>query len=72
MEPNQQQKAGRNQLMIRPEFLKKTFTFTIGGADGPTSVFVAGKIGGLEVFLGICVIAVVFLALAALFIRRHH
>lgn len=72
MKSNQQQKARRNQIMIRPDLLRQTFTFTIGGSDGPTSVFIAGKIGGLEIFLGICVIAVTFLALAALFIKKHH
>ena len=34
----------------------------IGGADGPTSIFIAGKIGGSEIFT---IAAVIFLAAAA-------
>lgn len=48
--------------MMRPEFLERAFTFTIGGADGPTSVFLAGKIGGFEIFLGVCIVLTVALA----------
>lgn len=59
--------------MMSPELLKQTFTFTIGGTDGPTSVFVAGKIGGLEIFLGVCAVLAAALTLAAFcFIRKRH
>jgi len=59
--------------MMRPKLLKQAFSFTIGGADGPTSVFLAGKIGGLEIFLGICsVVAVILILVAFYFIKKHH
>lgn len=33
----------------------------IGGADGPTSIFVAGKVGGGDIFTGILVAVVIIL-----------
>lgn len=41
----------------------------IGGADGPTAIFVAGKIGGGDLFVGIAV-AVVIVLLIVYFWRR--
>ena len=51
--------------MMRPKLLKQAFS--------STSVFLAGKIGGLEIFLGICsVVAVILTLVAFYFIKKHH
>ena len=73
MKAKLQKKSKGRQIMMRPKLLKQAFSFTIGGADGPTSVFLAGKIGGLEIFLGICsVVAVILTLVAFYFIKKHH
>lgn len=33
----------------------------IGGADGPTSIFLAGKVGGGDIFIGLAVAVVMIL-----------
>ena len=41
----------------------------IGGADGPTAFFVAGKVGGGDMFLGLAV-AVAVIVLIVWLVRR--
>ena len=41
----------------------------IGGADGPTSIFVAGKIGGTPAIIGI-IVGIVLLAIGILIFAR--
>lgn len=50
--------------------VKETVAISIiGGADGPTSVFLAGKLGS-GFSIGAIAAGIVFLVLAVLFIRR--
>lgn len=43
----------------------------IGGADGPTSVFVAGKVGGAGTAAGILVGIMLLAAGIVLFVKKH-
>ena len=51
----------------------KTAVSIIGGADGPTSVFIAGKIGNstvIYIITGLCIIATAVLGMFA--VKRRH
>lgn len=59
-------------LVIIGSILKRkenTAISVVGGADGPTSVFVAGRLGG-EVFIGAIALGVILIVAAILMVLK--
>lgn len=51
--------------------VKKAISFSvIGGADGPTAVFVAGKLG-TDFSIGMIAIGIIFIILIIILLRRN-
>lgn len=56
--------------LIVGEKMKEQYAVSIiGGADGPTSIFIAGKIGSGDIFFALAAVAIVIVTIVW-FIRR--